>query len=137
MPVEIRLATDYDGPALRKLASDSGLAFEGFSLDWSRVAPYWLVADTEDGIVAALQVLVSFPIGRIDCLLRDATASKAILAKSVARLVRQAENMLRVAGCEVAGSYIATKREDDFLELAEQRGWVPMQEVVQLFRRLV
>ena len=57
----IRLARDSEGEDIRHILDEVGQIPEG--LDWSRVYPYWLVAEHDGIIVGCAQVLPGFPLG--------------------------------------------------------------------------
>ena len=64
--MEIRLARDEEGIEIKNLFKN---ADELPDSDWKLVYPYWAVAVVDDEIVAALQLCMSLPIGRLEHLL--------------------------------------------------------------------
>jgi hypothetical protein len=136
MKTNLRWALDADGPRVAELATACGLVFEGFEIDWSRLEPYWLVAEINDIVVAAIQVLPAFPIGRIDYLLVDPTLSKRTRAVAVKRITDHGTALLRLSGCQIAGSEISQKRNDDYLRVAIRRGWVVLSKTYSIVKRL-
>ena len=57
----IRLAQDSEGEDIHHILDEVGQIPDG--LDWSRVYPYWLVAEHDGIIVGCAQVLPGFPLG--------------------------------------------------------------------------
>lgn len=57
----VRLAQDSEGEDIRYILDEVGQIPQG--LDWSRVHPYWLVAEYDGMIVGCAQVLPGFPLG--------------------------------------------------------------------------
>jgi hypothetical protein len=81
----VRLALDCDGEAVRKLVQKQHGALD--TLQWDRIAPYWLVAEIGGVIVGALQTCPSRPIGRLEMLslARDlCPRAKAVTVKALA-----------------------------------------------------
>ncbi len=76
--ITVRLASDEDGPRIGELAVSNGFGvFEDgvWEMDWSQVAPSWLVAEEDGKIIGAIQVLIARPIGRIEMLFMDTELS--------------------------------------------------------------
>lgn len=67
----IRLATNADGPAIGRLVVDAGWTIDG--LDWSSVAPFWIVGELEGRIAGCIQVAFSKPIGYLEMLAVEST----------------------------------------------------------------
>ena len=61
------MATNADGPRIGEIAQD--LPIDG--LDWSDVAPYWLVAEIDGVVVGALQLCLAKPFGWLEMLFID------------------------------------------------------------------
>lgn len=100
----IRMATDSEGKAIHKLVTDSGFTVTG--IDWSKVAPYWLVAEMGGEIVGCVQVCLSIPIGRIEMLSIVQNASHMLRAILVKQLVTTAASTLKAAGAQMAAGMI-------------------------------
>lgn len=94
--MNIRLATNEDGPRIRELQVASGQAWEG--LDWSDIYPYWLVAEKGGNIVGCLNVAMSKPIGRLDLLAIDESLSPHAGGKAVRGLIMQGIATLKAGG---------------------------------------
>lgn len=137
MKIEIRFAHDSDGPRVAEIAEALGLVFEDFTIDWSRLEPNWIVAEGDDRVVAAMQVLVGTPIGRMDYLLLDPDLSKRERAVVTKRITDRALSLLKMAGAQLAGSYIGVNRDDQYLAVAKKRGWIEFDRLVSLLKRLV
>ncbi len=61
----VRLAINADGPRIGEMHGPN-------KLDWSKVEPYWLVAELDNEIVGALQMQHGLPVGRLEELTIDA-----------------------------------------------------------------
>jgi hypothetical protein len=100
MPVEIRLGKNGEGQRIKELLlADGVVGIEG--LDWSRIEPYWLVADLDGEVVGCLQVCLGLPMGRLELLATDkemphrmrATVVRELLLQGVATLTRLGAGM--------------------------------------------
>ena len=102
----IRMAQDEDGGTIRDLVTGAGFSIDG--LDWSKVYPYWLVAESLDkssggaGVVGCLQVHRALPIGRLEMLAANQALSDSQRAKAVKALVFHGMAMLAKAGAGLA-----------------------------------
>lgn len=137
MKVELRFAHDSDGPRVAEIAQACGFVFEGYEVDWSRLEPYWIVATIDERIVAALQVLPAYPIGRIDYLMIDPELGMRERAVTARRITDRAQDVLRLAGCPLAGSTINPEEDASYLRVAERRGWVVWNHVVSVVKRMI
>ncbi len=103
--MKIRLAQNSDGPRIGELARASGFGVDG--LDWSDIYPHWLVAERDDpendaGVVAAIQVSLGKPIGRLEMLVADRGLGHRERALVVRELLLQGLATLRQSGAQVA-----------------------------------
>lgn len=92
----IRPARPDDGPAIGKLFAEEG---DCPLLDWARpgIAAWWLVAEEDGAVVAALQVSCSEPTGYIGELVVALHRRRSGLARE---LYHYAEETLREMGCQ-------------------------------------
>ena len=79
--IKTRLAIDDDSPSLVELAKAAGY-FDDEWMDWSKVFPYWIVAEREGEILGAIQFFLSMPTCHMDHLLIAAGLSHAYVAFS-------------------------------------------------------
>ncbi len=99
--MKVRVATNEDGPRIGELAASSGFAIEG--IDWSRVHPFWLVAERDGGtIIGALQIILSCPIGWLEILSVDPALSHIQRAKTTKLLVESGLLSLKRFGAQIA-----------------------------------
>ena len=98
--MKIRIAQNEDGPRIGELAAFSGFAIEG--IDWSRVYPFWLVAERDKIIIGALQIILSCPIGWLEMLSVDPELSHIQRAKTTKALVNGGLLSLKRFGAQVA-----------------------------------
>jgi len=121
-PIAIRLAQNDDGRVLGNLVSRNGFYFEDFDIDWSRIYPYWLVAEVNGMIVGALQVCPGAPLGRLELLCTEPRLRKRQKAKVVRGLVDAGQATLLAAGSQLASGVIPHKMKS-YKEIAKSRGW--------------
>lgn len=129
--VQVRYALDEDGPRIGELAALCGAP----GLDWSRVAPYWLVALLDDEIVGALQMLYGYPLARIDFLWIDPALGRRERALVTRDITDFAIVMLHAGGCEIVASSIDSSLKS-YLRVAAGRGWSLVGETITVMRRL-
>ncbi len=98
--MKVRVATNEDGPRIGELAASSGFAIEG--IDWSRVHPFWLVAERDKTVIGALQIILSCPIGWLEMLSIDPELSHIQRAKTTKLLVESGLLSLKRFGAQVA-----------------------------------
>ena len=90
--ISVRVILNEDAPAMQTLAAenmDNWMSADGsmIELDWSQAFPYWLGAEQENAIVAAIQVLPARPIGRAECLMVRSGVRKRVRAVAVKLLL--------------------------------------------------
>lgn len=92
----IRPARPDDGPAIGKLFAEEG---DCSMLDWAQpgVESWWLVAEDDGAVVAALQLSCSLPTGYIGEIVVAEPRRRHGLARA---LYHCAEEALRSAGCQ-------------------------------------
>lgn len=135
--VSIRIATDADAPVVQMLAEkDAGFAFESWPLDWTHIFPDWIVAEVEDKVVAALQVLPGKPVGRMEILSVEPTLTPATRAHIVKRITDWGIAFLVSQGCQGAMGVIPEEWES-YKKVAERRGWVAISRGNLMLKRLV
>ena len=83
--VTVRMATNDDGPRIGEIAQDDPIA----GLDWSDVAPYWLVAEIDGAIVGALQLCLAKPFGWLEMLFLDGALDDLPRGRVVKALVER------------------------------------------------
>lgn len=105
--MEVRLAINSEGSIIRKLAEYSTLPQEFKDvLDWDDIYPYWLVAENGAGIIGCIQVCPGKPVGRVENLSIDPTASGQMRAKAFKMLVDEGLNTLRQMGSTASSSMV-------------------------------
>ena len=63
----VRFAVDSEGPAIRDLLVENGMNRDyAHALDWSKVAPFWIVAEHLGRIVGCAQMGYSLPVWWIE-----------------------------------------------------------------------
>lgn len=118
---EIRMAADADGERIGALVRDAGYSVEG--VDWSRVAPYWIVAEIDGEIVGCLQVCPGLPIGRLELLGLDDALPHRQRSETYLALVYRGMAMLRAQGAQIA-SFIVPDQLTSYLRVLKRRGCV-------------
>ena len=67
--IAVRMAIDEEGERIEELVKAAGFRIDG--IDWSKIAPFWLVATWSDQIVGCIQTCLALPIGRLEMLAVD------------------------------------------------------------------
>lgn len=141
--VRVRMATDADGPRIGELGVAQGLALDG--IDWSEVAPYWLVAETESGvwgagpgeamIVGALQLCLAKPFGRLEMLYLDGALTQRQRARVGKALVGGGLLALKVFGAQFALAQVPHTLPE-YKRLLKRRGAVTLSSGNMMAKRL-
>lgn len=130
----LRLAADGDGGTIANLCAACGYhALD--NVDWSRVYPYWLVAEIDGLILGAIQVAFSLPVGRIEFLAIEPELGIRDRAMLVRALAAQAQSTLRQGGCSLA-SFMIPDHLDSYRAILERRGAVVLFEGTTLIKAL-
>lgn len=106
--MEIRLAQNDEGLIIKNLFKN---ADELPDSDWTNIAPYWAVATVEGKIIAALQLCMSLPIGRLEHLLIKKDTNKITATKAAHRLIKYGEVAMKANGCPVVSGYVAFRNK--------------------------
>ena len=117
----IRLATDKDGPRIGELVQQNG--FQVSELDWSEVAPWWLVSVEEQKITGAIQICPGKPTGRLEMLSVDPGLDPMPKARTVKELVEQGSATLAMGGSQIAIGVIPFEMKS-YKRLLKRRGTV-------------
>lgn len=134
--VDTRWATREDGDIVAHLAKAVGFTFPGVELDWSTLAPYWLVGELDGQIVGALQVLIAYPVSRIDHMMIDPDLTNRERYCVIEAMTGHGELALGMMGCSLVSTSIDTDRGDASLRMAERRRWVDSGTVHHLWKRI-
>ena len=100
--MKIRLASHLDQKPIANLYQNQGLDLG----DWEGIYPYWLVAEHEDRVVGALQIMHGRPAGRLEFLGLDPTLSHRRRAEAVYRLGHAGFEALRENGSTLASTSV-------------------------------
>ncbi len=106
--MEIRLARDEEGQTIRSMFKNGD---ELPPSDWTNVYPYWAVAVVDGEIIAALQLCMSRPIGRLEHLLIKKGTNKITATKAAHRLIKYGEVAMKANGCPVVSGYVAFRNK--------------------------
>lgn len=120
---QVRHATDADGEGIHALV-DQMTQSQGWTLpecDWSKVAPFWYVADLQGWLIGAVQVCVGRPMSRIELLSVHQKISRTKQAKVAKMLLARAVHDLRVNGATMACG-VVTGPENGFVRIVERCG---------------
>jgi N-acetylglutamate synthase-like GNAT family acetyltransferase len=113
--VTTRLAMDTDAPAIKALLSQTHETDE--SIDFSHIAPFWLVAEIEGKIVGCIQTLPSRPFGGLENLHLSGALSRLRKAKVAEKLLLDGCAILRYHGASHVIGFVSDS-------LAEYRGFL-------------
>jgi len=98
--LKIRLANDTEGLKISDLIDYPD------GLDWSRVYPYWLVAEKDERIVGCLSVALCRPIGILDQLAVDPDLGPHARGRAVRELIATGMTTLKADGASACVSMI-------------------------------
>ena len=87
-------------PRIGELARASGFGVEG--IDWSRVHPFWLVAERDGEVVGTIQIILAQPIGWLEMLSLDPDLTRREQAMAVKALVERGTIALKAFGAQIA-----------------------------------
>lgn len=119
--INIRIAKNKEGEIVQRLVEAGGFNCPG--MNWSDIAPYWLLASLDGLDAATIQVCPSKPIGRLEFLAID---EKIIGRKRVAvfqEIVSQACATLYRAGSQYASGLIPFDHKG-YKKIIRRRGGV-------------
>lgn len=116
--VVVRPARNEDGPTIGSLAWQCGITLE---LDWSRVAPYWMIAERDGVRIGAIQLCPSLPIGRIEMLCVDQFLPYKTKAITVKLLLLSAMSIMKNIGAQYVCGVIEERRTE-FIKIIKKRG---------------
>jgi hypothetical protein len=117
--IQIRLATDDDGPRIAGLLAASGFTIDG--LDWSEVYPYWLVSEEGGAITGCVQIVMGRPIGGLERLSLDPDMGRRAKARTVKALVSHGAALLKGFGAQVAMGMVPDELAG-YLKVLRHRG---------------
>ncbi len=121
--MNVRLATDADGPRIGELTQASGFGVEG--IDWSQVYPFWLVVEAGAGgeVLGTIQVIQGQPIGWLEMLSLDPGLTQRGRAMAVKALVGFGVISLKAFGCQVIRGTVPFALES-YTKILERHGAV-------------
>lgn len=136
-PVHVRLAEDTDAEAVQDLAErESGFYFEGWDIDWSKIHPYWVVAEVDGVIVGAIQALPGFPVGRIELLSVDSRLGQIQRGAVVKKITDFAQAVIYSQGSQGVMSMIPFELKS-YKKVTENRRWVSIAQGDMILRRIM
>lgn len=116
----IRIAHASDGPAIGRLITDAGWSIDG--LDWSNVAPFWLVASDAGKIVGCIQVALSRPIGYLEMLAVDTGITDGFKRQALVQdLLTQGLAVHHRNGCQMVAGVVPFAMKG-FKKVLKKRG---------------
>ena len=120
--MNVRLASDQDGPRIGELARASGFGVEG--IDWSRVHPFWLVAERNGPpVIGAIQIILARPIGWLEMLSLAPNLKPREQALAVKALVERGMLSLKAFGAQLAMGSVPSDLEG-YMRVLTKRGAV-------------
>ena len=119
----ITLADDTDAPAVRALVADSGYDYL-LDCDWTRIAPWWLLAILRDQPVGCIQMGASMPIGRLEYLCIARSLRHADRARVAYQLMHFGMAYLRQTGCSMVQGIVGHPYEGWVNRLVRRGGFV-------------
>lgn len=119
--LRIESARAQDGPAIGALLEAGGFPARG--LDWTEVAPYWLIARRGGEVVGAVQVILGRPVGWLELLVVAAELDHAARARVVKRLIGAGMRALHAFGAQVAMGTVPFELKS-YAKVVRRRGGV-------------
>jgi hypothetical protein len=131
----VRLAKNADGPRIGALLSASGFKSDGWDIDWSDIEPWWLVAEIDGVVEAAVQVCPSKPIARVEMLCVNPELSQIDRGRTMSLLSAQWEEFVRMSGASGLAGVIPNEL-DSYFSVAKHRGYVTVAEGHVMMKRV-
>ena len=117
----IRAATSADGPRIAELVGQAGWKIEG--LDWSLVAPFWLVCEWKGKVAGCMQLALSRPIGYQEMLAVDSSIQGFRRHAIVNDLLMQGIAVHTANGAQMVSGVIPYRMKD-YKRVVQKRGGV-------------
>lgn len=121
--VRVRLATNSEGTRILELLTHAGFKVDG--LDWSKIAPFWLVAEMNGQVLGCIQVCLGLPIGRAELLAVDPNVTHVLRALLVKRLIYGALSTIKASGAQAATSLVPFEMKS-YKKILKKMGCVSM-----------
>jgi len=118
---KIRVVSDSDAESMSSLARDADFTLRGVEIDWSKIAPYWLVVEAIGEIVGAIQICPGKPMGRIELLMVSPKLPWREQVHVKGLLIFGATSTLRLQGSQIASGAV-TLSDTDTLAWMKKRG---------------
>jgi len=134
--INVRQATNADGPIIKELCLLSGFVGLG-DIDFSEVAPHWLVASKNDDprVVGAIEVLLGKPIGRLELMCFDPTLQHIERAKVMQQLIINGMATLQIYGSSMVSGLIPFNMKG-YKRIFKNRGGVVLTQGNMMAKRL-
>ena len=123
--VDVRWAHPSDADSMARIAESSGFVIPGVEIDWSKLGHSWIAAEIDGEIVGACQILIGYPVGRVDYLLLDQSLPKVTKAIVVVTMIRVMSQMMKAAGVEVVCTYVNEEKDPSHYGMLLEEGWIP------------
>ncbi len=127
-----RLAEDSEGETLKNLCNLVGYNIPG---DWSRVHPYWIVAESNGLILGAIQVCPGLPVGRLEFLAVEPEVSSHLRGRLVRGLVLHGSATLKRMGADGAAGSVPFEMKS-YKRVLKKRGAVMIMSGNTFMKRL-
>ena len=119
----IRWAKNDDGPRIGELVRADGFNQDGWDIDWSDIEPWWMAAEIDGVLVAAVQLCPSKPIARVENLALDAGLSHATRGRVCLALESQWRGYFKMCGITGISGLISDDM-DSWFNVAQRHGYV-------------
>jgi len=119
----VRGAEDHEGEAVRGLVSEMAEQY-GWALPpcpWTRLKPFWYVAEVQGLILGAVQVCIGWPIGRLELLSVRRNLSHTQRAKVVKALCYHAFDAMKLDGTTLV-SLLLPEQDEMFTRVVSRAG---------------
>ena len=117
--VQVRFATDAEGPLVGELVKTAGHVVGG--CDWSRVYPHWLVAISRGKFAGCLQICYGIPVARLELLAFAQGTSFQVRCLAVKALLSLGALTAKKAGASMVTGCIPAAQQH-FKDLLKHEG---------------
>lgn len=133
--VTVKMATDEDGPRIGDLLLLCGFNQPGWDIDWTDIGPWWIAAEIDGVVEAAVQVCPAKPIARAEMLVINPDLPQLVRARIVIALMTQIRGYVKQCGITGFAGMI-TDDMHSWLNVAERRGYVSVAEGHAMIKRV-
>jgi hypothetical protein len=106
--MEIRLARNEEGLEIKAMFKNASNLPDS---DWTDIFPYWAIAIQDGEMIAAIQLCMSKPIGRLEHLLIKDGVNKLTQTRAADALIKYGEVAMQSNGSKLISGYVTFKNK--------------------------